>query len=299
MNSGYAYTERIVAEGGGRTIATYLAWRYPHSSQAQWEERIRLGGVRLDGIRVESDRIVRPGQVLVWTRPAWEEPAAPLSFALLYRDAHLLAVLKPAGLPTLPGGGYLEHTLLHQVRLRYPDASPIHRIGRGTTGLVLCARSREAAATLGAAWADGRIRKFYRALVRGHPVGESYTVQTPIGLISHRPGFKVHASDPGGKPALSHVQVLERRTESSLVEVEIVTGRAHQVRIHLADSGHPLVGDPFYTDGGLPRLDAASGPGEGGFHLHSTRIFLTHPTTGRPLTLEAPPPPLLRASSES
>jgi 23S rRNA pseudouridine1911/1915/1917 synthase len=232
-------------------------------------------------------------------RPAWEEPAAPLSFALLHRDAHLLAVLKPAGLPTLPGGGYFEHTLLQQVRRHFPDAAPVHRIGRGTTGLVLCARSREAAAYLSTAWAGGRIRKFYRALVCGHPAVDHYRVEVPIGLISHRPGFKVHAADPAGKPALSHVQVLERREEVSLVQVEIVTGRAHQARIHLAASGHPLVGDPFYREGGLPRPDTLCGPGEGGFHLHSHRILLTHPVTRRPLTLEAPPPPLLRGSSEN
>lgn len=299
MNSGYAYAERIVPEGRGRTVESYLAWRFPHSSLAQWSERIRGGNVHLDGKLVEPGKVVRPGQRLVWVRPPWEEPPAPLSFAILHRDEDLLAVLKPAGLPTLPGGGYLEHSLLHQLRLRYPDASPVHRIGRGTTGLVLCTRHREAARALGIAWDGGRIRKFYRALVSGQPASDTYSVDAPIARIPYRSGFEVHGASPTGRRALSHVRVLERRApDASLVEVEIVTGRAHQVRIHLAACGHPLVGDPFYGPGGLPRPDARCGPGEGGFLLHSHRILLDHPMSGRELTLVAPPPLPLRSHSE-
>jgi 23S rRNA pseudouridine1911/1915/1917 synthase len=299
MNSGYEYRERIIPEGAGRSIASYLAWRYPHTSREEWEERILQGRVLLDGWPAQPRLAVETGQMLVWVRPPWEEPTAPLSFAILFRDDHLLAVLKPAGLPTLPGGGYLEHTLLAILRRGYPEASPVHRIGRGTTGVVLCARSEEAARSLSSAWRGEQVRKIYRALISGQPGSDRYSVAAPIGRVPHRRApFKAHAAVPDGKRALSHIQVLERRDDASLVEVEIVTGRPHQVRIHLAASGHPLVGDAFYGPGGVPKTDAAVGPGEGGFLLHSHRLLLSHPVGGQALELEAPLPRELRASAE-
>ena len=299
MNLGYEYRERIIPEGAGRSVASYLAWRYPHTPLEAWEDRILQGRVLLDGWPAEPRRVVQPGQLLVWVRPPWEEPSAPLSFAVLFRDDHLLAVLKPAGLPTLPGGGYLDHTLLAILRRHYPEASPVHRIGRGTTGVVLCARSEEAARSLASDWRREAIRKFYRALICGRPARDRYSVDSPIGRVPHRRvSFKAHAAVPGGKRALSHVQVLERRDEASLVEVEIVTGRPHQVRIHLAASGHPLAGDRFYGPGGAPKADAEVGPGEGGYLLHAHRLFLTHPVSGRPLELEAPLPGSLKTAPE-
>src|SRR5512139_1613185 len=117
--------------------------------------------------------VLRPGQSLVWRRPPWEEPAAPLSFAILHRDAHLLAVAKPRGLPSVPNGGFLEHTLLHRVRLHFPGAVPLHRLGRGTSGLVLFALTNQARREGAAAWREGRVSKEYLALVAGRPVRET------------------------------------------------------------------------------------------------------------------------------
>jgi 23S rRNA pseudouridine1911/1915/1917 synthase len=102
----------------------------------------------------------------------------------------------------------------------------------------------------------------------------------------------VHAAHPGGKPSLSRVRVLERRGEESLVEVTIETGRPHQIRIHMAACGHPLVGDPLYAPGGGFLGDAL--PGDVGYHLHALRLALPHPRTGAPLEVTCPPPALLR-----
>jgi 23S rRNA pseudouridine1911/1915/1917 synthase len=300
LNSGYEYREQIVPEGAGKSVVSYLTWRYPHTSSDEWEVRVLQGRVLLDGWPPTPRTAVHTGQMLVWVRPPWEEPGAPLSYAILFRDPHLLAVLKPAGLPTLPGGGYLDHTLLTLLRRDYPEASPVHRIGRGATGLVLCARSEEAAQGLSAAWEGGQVRKFYRALVLGVPRKDRFSVRAPIGQVPHRlASFKVYVAAQEGKPSLSHMRVLERREGASLVEVEIVSGRPHQVRIHLAFAGHPLAGDPFYDLGGIPRTDARVGPGAGGFYLHSHQLLLRHPVTGKRLTLEAPPPTILRRSNRS
>ena len=293
MNAGFDYREEVGPEAAGRTVLAWLSRRYRHSAEAVWRERIAKGEVRLDGGVALAMDVLRPGQSLVWRRPPWEEPAVPLAFAILYRDSDLLAVAKPRGLPSVPNGGFLEHTLLHRVRRLHPEAVPMHRLGRGTSGLVLFTRTEAARRTVAAAWRDGRVEKEYRALVAGLPVLESFTVDTPIGLVPHPRLGRVHAASPAGKPAVSHVRVVARRDGETVVAVTIPTGRPHQIRIHLAAAGHPLVGDPLYIEGGVPGPDPAL-PGEGGYRLHACRLGLNHPTTGQRLELECPPPPELR-----
>ncbi len=294
MNAGFEYREEIGPEAAGRTVLAWLSRRYRHSTEATWRERIASGEVRLDGEAALAMDVLRPGQSLAWHRPPWEEPAVPLGFAVLYRDEHLLAVAKPRGLPSVPNGGFLEHTLLSRVRRLHPEAVPMHRLGRGTSGLVLFARTDAARRAVAAEWRAGRVEKEYRALVRGRPSRESFTVETPIGLVPHPRLGHVHAASLAGRAAVSHVHVLATRGADALVAVTIATGRPHQVRIHLAAAGHPLVGDPLYVEGGGPG-PAPALPGEGGYRLHSHRLALAHPLTGQRLELECPLPPELRA----
>jgi 23S rRNA pseudouridine1911/1915/1917 synthase len=278
----------------GQTVLAHLADRYRHSSEARWRQRLLAGEILLDGTPAGPADVLNVGQSLVWRRPPWQEPPAPLSFALLYRDEHLLAVAKPRGLPSIPHGGlFLTHTLVHQVRRRWPEATPLHRLGRGTSGLLLLARTPHARRRVTAAWREGRVEKCYRALVHGMPDKEAFTVDTPIGPVPHPRLGRVHAATTAGKPSVSHVRRLAAKDGQALVEVSIPTGRPHQIRIHLAAAGHPLVGDLLYAVGGVPRDDPGL-PGEGGFWLHSHRLRLPHPATGQPLALECPPPPLLR-----
>ena len=299
LNDGFEYRERIGPEAAGRTVLAHLAHRYRHSSETAWRERIDAGEVRLDDVPATSAASLQIGQTLVWQRPPWEEPPVPLSFAVLYRDEHLLAVAKPRGLPTIPHGGlYLVHTLLHQVRLRWPEATPLHRLGRGTSGLVLLARTATARRRVAADWRAGEVDKTYRALVSGVPKHETFSVDRPIGLVPHPMLGRVWAATDEGKPSLTHVRRLEARDGAALVEVSIPTGRPHQIRIHLAAAGHPLLGDPLYAEGGRPLARPAL-PGEGGFWLHSFRLGIAHPASGLLIELECGPPPPLRLSSRS
>jgi 23S rRNA pseudouridine1911/1915/1917 synthase len=297
VNSGFDYVERVGRDGAGRTVLDHLAQRYRHASAAEWSARIEAGSVRLDGRPVAVSTLLETGQRLEWRRPPWEEPEAPACFAILYRDADLLGVAKPAGLPTLPGGGYLERTLLHRVRAHFPGASPLHRLGRHTSGLVLFARAPEAHTALSVAFARREVRKRYRALAAGTPRAETFEVRVPIGRVPHALLGDVHAAAETGKPAHSRVAVVEQREGAFLCDVWISTGRAHQIRIHLAACGHPLVGDPLYLPGGCPAQDSTALPGDAGYRLHAAEIAFIHPRTGRETTWTCRAPFALRRQS--
>jgi len=295
LNAGFTYRERIARAGA--TVLEHLARHHPHSDAAQWRARILAGEVDLDGRRPDPDQPLAAGQELVWRRPPWAEPEAELAAPVLYQDGSILAVHKPRGLPTLPGGGFLEHTLIAQVRLAFPGASPMHRLGRETSGLVLFALTPAAGAALQADWRAHRVEKVYRALGSGVCAPDLLEIAAPIGPVPHPWLGTLFAANPSGKPARSRAEVLERRTDTTLFRVAIETGRPHQIRIHLAWAGHPLAGDPLYGPGGLP-LPHPALPGDGGYWLHAERLAFRHPDTGRPMELRATPPPELRIAGE-
>lgn len=299
LNDGCKYCERLGPEANGQTLLDYLIHRYRHSSPAEWAERIASGLVLIDSKAAHAETILRSGCELVWRRPPWIEPAAPRSFTVLYEDADLLAVAKPAGLPTLPGANFLQTTLLHLVRAYAADADPLHRLGRWTSGLVLCSRNHAARTALMRQWSANKVGKRYRALASGIPALDAMTITTPIGPVPHALLGSIHAADPRGKPALSHVTVLERRADSFLCDVRIATGRPHQIRIHLAAAGHPLAGDPLYGAGGLPAPESRAFPGDPGYNLHAAELRFLHPRNGRELVLACEPPPLLLLSAEN
>jgi 23S rRNA pseudouridine1911/1915/1917 synthase len=294
VNEGHVYRSTVPGEAHQERLADYLTQRYPHSSRAAWVRRIEDGLVEVDSLPAKPDQPLQAGSELCWHRPPWTEPDAPNCFAILYEDADLLGVAKPAGLPTLPGAGYLSNTLLHRVRDRFPGASPLHRLGRWTSGLVLFARTSSAMQTVSEAWKSRRVHKVYRALAEGNPREDRITIETPIGPVPHSRLGTVHAASAEGRPSRSVVQVLERRAGRFLAEVAIGTGRPHQIRIHLASAGYPLAGDPLYLAGGIPAPDTKALPGDPGYLLHAMELGLAHPVNGRGLTLFCRPPAALR-----
>ena len=293
-NAGYDYEERIGTEADGRRLLDHLAARYAHSDAAAWRARIAEGRVLLDGVPVAVETVVRRGQRLTWRRPPWDEPAAPAAFAVLFEDDDVLAVAKPAGLPTLPGGGFLEATLLGRLRTARPGSAPLHRLGRWTSGVVLCARTPLARRELARQWRAGGMRKRYRALAGGSPADDAFAIDAPIGPVPYPPLGTLHASDPAGKPARSRVLVVRRRDGEFLCDVEIDSGRPHQIRIHLAVAGHPLVGDPLYGPGGRPAEGCRALPGDPGYLLHATELEFVHPRGGRRVVVRAGLPRALR-----
>jgi 23S rRNA pseudouridine1911/1915/1917 synthase len=295
VNAGFEYSEQIGPEDAGATALAYLVRRHRHSSEAVWAQRIRAGEVLVAGALPTIGDVLLAGQRLVWRRPPWQEPEVPLTFAILHRDEHVLAVAKPRGLPSVPNGGFLTHTLLHRVRQLFPEATPMHRLGRGTSGLLLFARTPEARRRIAAEWRAGAVDKVYRALVRGNPQHAAFSIGTPIGLVPHPRLGWVHAasSAEGAKPALTHVRVLTRRDDSAVIEARIPTGRPHQIRIHLAAAGHVQRVAHQGMTGGVPAPEPGL-PGDLGYWLHAQFLSLTHPATGERLALSCCPPPILR-----
>jgi 23S rRNA pseudouridine1911/1915/1917 synthase len=325
LNRGHAYRDRVApGELEAGSVIGYYTARYGHSSAAVWQERLAAGEISSNGRRLLADGVLEPGDQLVWHRPPWQETAVPALPSPLFDNGDLVVFNKPSGLPVLPAGGFLEHTLLRQLEQQVAAGElaggagiprPVHRLGRFTSGLLLCARSRASRAWLSAllrestaaepALAVPGCRKVYRALTTpllparpGLEPGHSVEIATPIGRLPHPRLGNLWCAAPGvpaALPARSRLTVLEHRPESSLVEVAIASGRPHQIRIHTAAIGAPLLGDPLYGPGGVARSDAL--PGDGGYHLHAHRLSLPLPDGVR-LSLEAPLPQELRGSAD-
>jgi len=313
MNQGWTYRDRVSAAAAGQSLLDFYTQRYRHSSRAEWRQRIEQGQITVAGQPGHPEQPLPAGQQLAYHRAPWQEPDVPLDFDLLYEDADLLAIAKPAGLPVLPGGHFLDHTLLHQLRSRYPQEppSPVHRLGRGTSGVMLWARSPLAKADLSRQFrhtsqpSDGpaTFQKTYRALIGPSDLPDTFEVTTPIGPVPYPVLGTIHAATPNGKWAYSQGRVMQQRATHTLVEVTILTGRPHQIRIHLAAIGYPLLGDPLYAPGGVPHavrdLDHLPVPGDLGYWLHAHRLRFTHPRTGQPITLVCPPPSCLQTDLEA
>ncbi|HWB96925.1 MAG TPA: RluA family pseudouridine synthase, partial [Bryobacteraceae bacterium] len=285
LNRGHAYRTIISSQHHGEILISHLASLYPHSTPQAWQDKLNNGEVTLNGSTATGSESLTAGQTLIWNRPPWVEPDTPQHFEILLEDPHLLAVNKPGGLPTLPGAGFLENTLLRLVQRRIPDANPVHRLGRATSGIVLFAKTPRTAALLSANWNTPGVEKIYRALSQGIARRDVWEILTPIGRVPHPRLGSVWAASPDGKPSKSLARVISRGGGVTTFEVTLYSGRPHQIRIHLASIGHPLVGDPLYGPTGQPLANLPGLPGDGGYFLHAQYLKFHDPTTGEQINL--------------
>jgi 23S rRNA pseudouridine1911/1915/1917 synthase len=293
------------SEAGGERLDAWLARQLPALSRSRLRALIDDGHVRLDGARSRPSARLRPGQAVHVHLPA-PVPAEPqpedIPIAVVHEDPHLLVVNKPAGLVVHPGAGTSRGTLVNALLRHVRDLSGVggvlrpgivHRLDRGTSGLLVVAKDDETHRSLARQFAGRTVEKEYLALVLGSPARPSGEIDSPIGRDPvHRKKMSVRASR--GREARTSWRVEERFDGGALLRVRIHTGRTHQVRVHLASIGHPVAGDPVY--GGKRTLSSRRGAAREAFAslerpaLHAARLAFTHPATGERLAFEAPLP---------
>jgi 23S rRNA pseudouridine1911/1915/1917 synthase len=288
-------------ELAGRRLDQALAQLLPQYSRTRIQSWIAAGAVRVNGLAPRARDVVVGGEVATVEVRLPEDTgmaAEELPLDVVYQDAAVIVINKPAGMVVHPGAGNREHTLqnallAHDAKLRrVPRAGLVHRIDKDTSGLLVVARSVEAHGTLVAALAEHAIEREYLALCTGAMTGGG-TVDEPIGR--HRTQRTKMAVRSDGRAAVSHYRIEKRFRAHTLARVRLETGRTHQIRVHLAHAGYPIVGDPVY--GGRRRLPAGATPALkaalDGFRrqaLHAARLSFAHPRSGKALSFEAPLP---------
>ncbi len=312
----------------GWTLRDFLAHKFRYLPPRLWDERVAAGRVRVNGAAAAAGTPVAAGDRISY-EVAGEEPPVDFAYAVLHEDDDCIAVAKSGNLPVHAGGRYIRNTLIARLRAAQPPeraASLVlaHRLDRETSGVVLLAKNREAAAHFEREFHAGRAAKTYLAVVRGAAPPE-LTVDAPIGRVPSigggadpdPPRWRV-LTPPAGKPAVTRFRVVARGSRVappsrpsaspgapasllvSLVEAIPLTGRTHQIRIHAAHAGYPILGDKvhgapkhlaraFFEDGDSPALQAAAGAPR--HLLHAASLSISAPRGGPPLELRAPAPP--------
>lgn len=300
-----AKAEFIVGpEAQGLRLDVYLAQADTTLSRSQARRLIDDGDVLVDGKSARASQRLKGGERVCLRRPPPQPSgivpeAIPLS--ILYEDAAILIVDKPAGMVVHPAAGNPRGTLVNALQFRCGDLSTIggvmrpgivHRLDKGTSGLMVIAKTDEAHRDLAEQFKRRRVSKRYTALVHGDLRGDEGVVDAPVGRhpVERK---KMSTASRRGKAALTRWRVLERYGAFTLLEAQIETGRTHQIRVHLGSLGHPVVGDSVY--GGskrtieppalravLKRLSRQA--------LHASRLSFSHPVTGQEMAFDSPLP---------
>jgi 23S rRNA pseudouridine1911/1915/1917 synthase len=290
-------------QDAGERLDVFLARRFSRSRSAV---RSKLDGEVLsaDGRKLRWSHRLRAGEVIQVATRENPEPRVEVTYRILHRDEWILAVDKGPGAPVHPVRTFRTRTVLTRLRadLQEPNLKPAHRLDRETSGVLVFARTKPTLTALMNQFKSGRVSKKYLAIVRGNPKFDRKTLKLPLG---RDPDFPVRCRmrAGSGRPALTEFTVVQRQTDRALVSAVPFTGRQHQIRVHLAALGHPVLGDKLYQEEGQPYLAMlrdALDPGtiaRLGHHrqaLHAESLKLEHPQTGESLCIRAELPADLR-----
>jgi 23S rRNA pseudouridine1911/1915/1917 synthase len=297
------------AADAGRRLDAVLAERWPDLSRSRLQSLLKAGHITVNGARAKPSRPTRAGDRV---RATLSEPAPgrlvpePMDLRVVYEDEALLVVDKPAGMVVHPGAGRSRGTLASGLLHRLPSLAGVggpdrpgivHRLDRGTSGLLLVAKTETARRRLAAALARREVHRDYLAFVWGEPREREGRIEAPLGRDPR--DRKRMAVVPGGRPAATRYRLVESFGWASLLECSLETGRTHQIRVHLRQIGHPVLGDETYGGGRTRVLNApraarrlAREATRGLLRpaLHAFRLAFVHPMSESPIALESPLP---------
>ena len=289
---------QLTIDEAGLRLDVWLARHCAPLSRSRLQDLIAEGHVTVDGRPVAARTRTRPGQQVSVTLPppvAAEPQPEELPLDVVYEDADLLVINKPPGVVVHPAPGHAGGTLVNALLHHCGDLGGVggverpgivHRLDKDTSGLLVVAKHDAAHLALAAQFQTGDVGRCYLALVHGRPARAQGTIETTIGRhpVDRK---RMAANPPRGKPAISHYEVVENQGGITLMRVRLGTGRTHQIRVHLAHLGLPIIGDPVYgsraRDRAVPGVPARQ-------MLHAAELAFDHPADGRRLVFQRPPP---------
>lgn len=299
---------QVPPEAARIRLDRYLSIAVPDQSRSQIQIWIRNGLVLVNNTRVKSGHPLKPGDIISLTAAAAPAESLPqpedMPIAVIYEDADLAVVDKPAGMVCHSGAGVRSGTMVNALLFRLGSLPTgdalrpgiVHRLDKLTSGLLVVAKSLEAHRALSLQFRNRKVKKEYLALVYGRPPQAAGTIRLALGRdLRNRKKISVHTRKR--REAVTHYQVEKVHGPFSLLRVRIETGRTHQIRVHLAQIGNPVVGDNLYGGNRCRNLQDASLRKAAGalarFFLHAHRLEFDHPRTGSRLSFHAPLPPEL------
>jgi len=294
LNKPRVVTVEIGEESAAQRIDNFLLRTLKGVPKSHVYRVLRSGEVRVNSGRVGPDYRLRIGDrvrvppVRVSTRV--KAPPKPAEFPIVHEDASLLVVDKPAGV-AVHGGSGVSYGVIESLRAGRPQTKFLelaHRLDRDTSGLLIVCKKRSALVELHRQLREGEVEKIYAAIVRGVPDREAFEISEPLHKYVTGGGERRVSVHEGGKSARTKVKVVQKGRDSSLLEIRLLTGRTHQIRVHLAHAGHPVLGDDKYGDFDLNRALAKQGVKR--LFLHARKLGFDHPLEKKRLRLESPLP---------
>jgi 23S rRNA pseudouridine955/2504/2580 synthase len=301
LNKPRATLVEVGEESAAQRIDNFLLRRLRGVPKSHVYRVLRSGEVRVNSGRVGPDYRLRVGdrvRVPPVRVSATVKTARPAEFPVVHEDASILVVDKPAGV-AVHGGSGVSYGVIESLRAARPQAKLLelaHRLDRDTSGLLMVAKKRTALVELHRMLREGEVEKVYTTVVKGAPAEDTLELRDPLHKYVTPSGERRVSVREGGMAARTRVRVRKRGTEFSLLEVRLLTGRTHQIRVHLAHAGHPVLGDDKYGDFALNRDLAKRGVKR--LFLHAGRLALDHPVTRERLRLQAPLPADMAAFAE-
>src|SRR5437763_13022652 len=293
LNKPRATTLEIGEEAAAQRIDNFLLKRLRGVRKSHVYRVLRSGEVRVNSGRVGPDYRLQLGDRVRLPPVRMStavKTAKPAEFPIIHEDAALLVIDKPPGV-AVHGGSGVSFGVIESLRAARPQAKVLelaHRLDRDTSGLLIVCKKRSALTEMHRQLREGQVEKVYTTIVKGTPAAGSFELSEPLHKYVTASGERRVSVQEGGMTARTQVRVRKRGAELSLLEVRLLTGRTHQIRVHLAHAGHPVLGDDKYGDFALNRALAREGVKR--LFLHAGRLRLKHPLTGDGMALEAQVP---------